>query len=343
MATYGDAILDSIMAQIRGAGGEPPRFGAASKSARLLPWNPSTPMPAGLSPISPAGAVSPAASVPFYNRPIPLPSWLGGAGQLARGALGGPLGWGSAAVATGAPLLKAGAETAAEMYVGPPGLQATVERGRAGFGSVPGAVQIGQDVADAELGVPQDMTSIRTDLNAEDILSRRMLAPRGTGAIQAEGAPARLIDARTSPEFLAAQGPGARPTPPGGEVGAFLGSLIGMKSVVGDAARKAAAAKAAAASLSAQGTYLRGLAAVDAAQRERTQPLYAESVTSMPDPRTGAITVIDKRTGQPTKVIPTQNITMAEAIASAKRNKTYKSDAQVRADILKMPGYKLVD
>ena len=38
-----------------------------------------------------------------------------------------------------------------------------------------------------------------------------------------------------------------------------------------------------------------------------------------------------------------QNITIAEAIASAKRNNTYKSDAQVRADMKNKPQFRLID
>jgi hypothetical protein len=73
---------------------------------------------------------------------------------------------------------------------------------------------------------------------------------------------------------------------------------------------------------------------------------FRESTTTLPDIKTGAITVIDESTGKARRVIPTppvQDITLAEAVASAKRNKTYKTDAQVRADIAKLPGYRLTD
>lgn len=73
---------------------------------------------------------------------------------------------------------------------------------------------------------------------------------------------------------------------------------------------------------------------------------FSESITSMPDPKTGAITLINRGQGAAQRVIPTppvQPITMREAVASAKKNKTYQSEDQVRRDIAKIPGYKLID
>lgn len=70
--------------------------------------------------------------------------------------------------------------------------------------------------------------------------------------------------------------------------------------------------------------------------------VFHESTTSLPG-KNGEITTVNARTNEVTRVTPKQPITMAEAIASAKKNKTYSSDAQVRADIQKMQGYKLTD
>jgi hypothetical protein len=57
----------------------------------------------------------------------------------------------------------------------------------------------------------------------------------------------------------------------------------------------------------------------------------------------GPVTVVNKNKGTALDVTPKKQITMAEAVASAKKNKTYESDSQVRRDMAKIPGYQLAD
>lgn len=153
--------------------------------------------------------------------------------------------------------------------------------------------------------------------------------------------------------------------------GNFLGAMLGLKQISGDNAQKLAQQKAQAANLAAQGTFARGAAA--RGESLTAQTLAAEYLKKNPGDFEGAGAVLrgrttnagmkpsipmggvglnpakdpslvfDPRTKSTSLVYPTQNITMAQAVASAKKNGTYKSDAQVKQDLAKMQNYKLVD
>lgn len=157
----------------------------------------------------------------------------------------------------------------------------------------------------------------------------------------------------------------------GNIAGNFMGAVLGLKQVAGDNAQRLARQRAVAANLTAQGTYARGAAAMGTMQL--SQQLAAEYLKKNPGDYAGAASVLhgrsqgnanrkvipmggvglnpakdpslvfDPQSGTTSLVRPTQNITLAEAVASAKKAGTYKSDAQVRADLAKMPNYKLVD
>lgn len=164
----------------------------------------------------------------------------------------------------------------------------------------------------------------------------------------------------------------------GNIAGNFFGATLGLKQIAGDNLQKLAQQKATAANLAAQGTYLsaQGTYARGAAALGRTQTaqqLSAEYLRQHPGDFAGAGAVLagrnadagmkptipmggvglnptkdpslvfDPRTKTTSLVYPTQNITMAQAVASAKKNGTYKSDAQVRADLAKMSQYKLTE
>ena len=348
---YGDATLDEIMRQLGASEGAPqparPQF-RITQASGVLPNVDTVP-----------------ARAPFYNRPITVPAGIKAAGRRALG-LGarflGPVGV-AAGILPAAEALKAGAEAAANAYVGPPGVYGTVARGAGGFGavtptmsSVPGTVAT---PSEAPVVLPEPLAG------PENMI----VPPRGTGFIRnnTTGRTTFLDSRGQTPEIAAA------PVSSGNFAGDFTGALLGLKQVSGDNARKAAQAKAEAAALAARGTAARGAAALatsDLSARLAAEYLKAnpgdiagaasvlhgrsqgggapfrESTTSFPDPKTGAVTVLDARTGTAKKVIPqvpVQNITLAQAIVSAKKNGTYKSDAQVRADLAKIPGYKLVD
>ncbi len=155
----------------------------------------------------------------------------------------------------------------------------------------------------------------------------------------------------------------------GNTAGNFMGALIGLKQISGDNAQKLAQQRAAAAALTAQGTAGRGAAAMGTLQL--SQQLAAEYLKKNPGDFAGAAAVLhgrsqaskktipvggvgmnpakdpslvfDPQSGTTSLVRPTQEITLAQAVASAKKAGTYKSDAQVRADLAKMPNYKLVE
>ena len=129
MATYGDITLDEIMRSVRAsdeaAGGAAqtnrPQF-RITQASSVLPNLDAAPV-----------------QQPFYKRPIQIPEGLKSAGRGAMKLLGrgaGPLAV-AGSVLPAAELLKAASEAAANAYVGPPSVQATVARGRAGYGAAP--------------------------------------------------------------------------------------------------------------------------------------------------------------------------------------------------------------
>lgn len=80
-----------------------------------------------------------------------------------------------------------------------------------------------------------------------------------------------------------------------------------------------------------------------AAASGRAIPRDSYSVPFPPMNDKDPVTVLNKGTGALERRQPTQPISLAQAVASAKKNGTYKSDAQVRADLARMPGYRLTD
>lgn len=157
----------------------------------------------------------------------------------------------------------------------------------------------------------------------------------------------------------------------GNIAGNFMGAMLGLKQISGDNAQRLAQQKAQTAALAARGTFARGSAAMGesltaqtlAAEHLRANPgdfagagavlrgrmVGAGMKPSIPmggvgmNPQKDPSLVFDPKTQTTKLVYPTQDITMAQAVASAKRNNTYKSDAQVRADLAKMQNFRLVD
>ena len=344
---YGDTTLDEIMRQLGASEGAPNRpQGRITQSSAF-----------GLAPTGPATP----AQQRFYNRPITVPEGVKAVGRRALG-LGtrflGPLGI-AAGVVPAAEALKTGAEAAANAYAGAPGVQATVARGAAGFGAV--------TPAPAVVTAPTTVTA-PAFVGPEPLASpgNMIVPPRGTGFIRNNVTGATtFLDARGQPVEAAP----AAPANTGNFAGDFTGALLRLKQISGDRALKLAQEKAAFAGLAARGTAARGAAALQTS--ELSARLAAEHLRANPGDIAGAAAVLhgrsqgagdnvffpgigpkdptivgSRRTGAVRKVVPTepvQDITLAQAIASAKRNRTYKSDAQVRADIAKLPGYRLTD
>jgi len=313
-------------------------------------------------PAAPASA----GTLPWYNRPLPVPPWLSKLGRGARvlGRAAGPVG---AGLLLGEGYLR-GIDIAANMIAGGPTVQGTVEQGRAGFGAMPVTAPTMLAAAPAPVAAPAAAPSAEPVV-PEVLATPENLAvpPRGTGFFR------NNMTGRVMNFDVRGQPVPAAPRPTGNFAGDFTGALLRLRQVSGDNALKAAQAKAAAANLAARGTAARGAAALgitqaslalaEEARAQGATPAelsailhgssqggggvpFRESTTTLPDVKTGAVTVIDARTGKARRVIPTppvQDITLAEAVASAKLNKTYKSDAQVRTDLAKLPGYRLVD
>jgi hypothetical protein len=288
---YGDPTLDAIMESLRASEGAPqqnrPQF-RITQSSSVLP--------------NVASAPEAAAGVPFYNRPLTFRG-------LARGAFRG------AVRASPYTLALPSIIEAAQMTGGiVRGEQAATPENRPARAfniltgglfnpaartasplSTPPATPISAvpDQPDAFSGVPQDMTPIRTDLNAEQILQENYAPARGTGAIRLGNGPARVIDSRTSPEFVAGQVPTAAPSTTGNYAGDFTGALLNLKQISGDNAQRVAQAKAAAADLAARGTVARGVAALQTS--ELSARLAAEHLRANPGDIAGAAAVLHGR------------------------------------------------
>jgi len=147
----------------------------------------------------------------------------------------------------------------------------------------------GADVEDATLGIPQDFTPIRTDLDAEQMLRENYAPQRGTGAIRLGSGPARVIDTRGRPAEVAP----AAPASTGNFAGDFTGALLNLKQVSGDNARRAAQARADAAALAARGTAARGAAALQ--MSELSARFAAEHLRANPGDIAGAAAILHGR------------------------------------------------
>lgn len=161
--------------------------------------------------------------------------------------------------------------------------------------------------------------------------------------------------------------------PVGNIAGNFAGALIGLKQLSGDNAIRAAQTKAQleglkagskiglessqGAKVGAETQNLNVRLALARVSLER-DPSGLEAATILsgrpgPAPRfeaaglgarpTDPFPVINQRTGEVTLTAPKQPITIEQAVASAKKNKTFKSEEQVRADIAKLPGFRLTN
>lgn len=194
--------------------------------------------------------------------------------------------------------------------------------------------------------------------------------PSGTGAISFGARPAQLVDTRGGSR--ADNSPKLNRT--GNPAGDFTQAILGLKRISGDNERRLAQGKVAAASRSAEGTFLKGRADLGTAQLsaalaaeyldprttpERRSLLERSSAVlrgraapgnlSIPvggvglNPTKDPSVVFNKSSGKTKLVFPTNDITIAQAVASAKKNKNFKSVQQVRRDLKNNPRFNLVD
>lgn len=291
---YGDATLDEIMAQLRASEGAPrPQF-RITQASSVLPNVAQAPATPAAVPLGPETKLAELRRLGGQARGS-FRTIARGAGRLALPLQVG-LGLNEAADITGAVSRGEMAATPENRFARGVRILSGGLFSPSGSGPAPAApvVPVAQplsvvpDQADALPGVPQDMTPIRTDLDAEQILRENFTPARGTGAIRVGNGPARVIDSRTSPEFLAAQAP-AGPRAPRG----FTEALLNLKQVSGDNALKAAQAKAASAALAARGTAARGAAALQTS--ELSARLAAEHLRANPTDLAGASAILHGR------------------------------------------------
>lgn len=172
---------------------------------------------------------APAGNVPFYNRSIPVPKGVRTAGQLLRRGAG-PLAAVGGAMAVGEFMKDAVEPAVINAMAGPgpmtPDFAAQV-RSAGGVDAFARGVQSRMGTPDpisTAAPAPAAEAAPAPQLDPAAILNRSVAAPRGMGAIQASGAPARLVGG-TGPEVVL---PPAR-YQPRTSVGSFFQAGADMK------------------------------------------------------------------------------------------------------------------
>lgn len=145
---------------------------------------------------------APAGNVPFYNRPVPVPQGVRTAGRLLRRGVGPAAAVGTAL--TVGEFMKESVEPAViNAMAGPGPMTPELAAQVRAAGGTDAFVRGVQSRASAQAPADQAPTTVpaaatpapapATQIDPAAILDRSIAAPRGMGAIQASGAPARLV------------------------------------------------------------------------------------------------------------------------------------------------------
>lgn len=304
---------------------------------------------------TPAAAVTGAQPAPFYQRPVNVPSWLKTAGgfgmRVLRGA--GVVGGVATAAEYGGPLLEFGAKAAANAYVGAgsnmnpnPAVQAAQPPATPAPAAEPALVGADQ----ATMGANNLRVASQPGFGVAAAPSNTAVPPRGTGFITNEQTGVTTnIDARGA-------APAAADYTPRSAAGRFFQAGAKIKQISGDNAQNLAGARllldsitkgAEANKNNAQaGNFgVRTQAAVEhlktnpgdfagagaiASGRSAGAGNFVESTTTLPG-KNGEISLIDKRGGTVTKVLPSQRVTTANIDAYLRDNPTATRAAAIAA------------